>query len=207
MRNRFQLNEQEKGRIRALHGIQVISEASTLENLGKSMADNPKQWNELPKDWKELFTLLGYIEKTYNDWINDVDFDNVLDFIEEWEQTMDAWTEEEKARAQKILKTIDRSFLINKVDINEQTDYSDEEGVTLTIDKEFDYDGPTSRKDIVRNLWQIQSLLQDCSPAITLTRVVGMLENLGETVTRLDRNLENCNCEGSGSEPVASIDV
>ena len=77
MRNRFQLNEQEKGRIRALHGIQVISEASTLENLGKSMADNPKQWNELPKDWKELFTLLGYTEKTYNEWINDLDFDNI----------------------------------------------------------------------------------------------------------------------------------
>ena len=80
--------------------------------------------------------------------------------------------------------------------ITEQTDYSDEEGVTLTIDKGFDYEGKMSRTQIIESLWSVQSLLQECSPAIALTRVVGML----------DRDFGDCNCDGSGKPPVESID-
>ena len=90
-------------------------------------------------------------------------------------------------------------------------DYSEEEGVTLTIDpKGFDYEGDMSRKDIISNLWQVQGLLQDCSPAIALTRVVEMLSRLGEDVNMLDRDFKgDCNCEGGGiaSGEVDSIDV
>ena len=90
--------------------------------------------------------------------------------------------------------------------ITEQTDYSDEEGVTLTIDKGFDYEGEMSRTQIIETLWQVQSLLQDCKPAISLTRVVEMLSRLGEDVNMLDRDFGDCNCDGSGKPPVESID-
>ena len=63
--------------------------------------------------------------------------------------------------------------------ITEQTDYSDEEGVTLTIDKGFDYEGKMSRTQIIESLWSVQML---------------------------DRDFGDCNCDGSGKPPVESID-
>ena len=60
MRNRFNLNESEKNRIRTLHGMKVLNEASELDvdlsNVSQNESDWEKDnWDELDDEQKEVY--------------------------------------------------------------------------------------------------------------------------------------------------------
>jgi len=76
MRNRFNINESEKNRIRALHGMQVINEQTTdfeIANYNKKKwgTDNhgsvTQQWlDELAENAKKMFENIGLVGQTVN---------------------------------------------------------------------------------------------------------------------------------------------
>mgnify|MGYP003661544479 CR=1 FL=1 len=189
------LSEQEKNRIRGLHGMNLITEQDDPKT---KVSENPptikkpkfKQikvvisWPKLPRWLRNLFIKRWKLKKKKK-WMV-----CTLASCPPWE------TESEE------IKTNELAAVENEEDqLTEATDYSDEEGVTLTIDKGFDYEGDMSRTQIIDNLWQVQGLLQECSPAIALARVVEILSRLGEKVSRLDRDFGDCNCDGGGTVP------
>ena len=53
-----------------------------------------------------------------------------------------------------------------------------------------------SMAEVTKNLWEIQGLLKDCSPAMALSRLVILLEELGETTDYQEDRHYPCNADG-----------
>ena len=50
--------------------------------------------------------------------------------------------------------------------------------------------------EVIKNLWQIQGLLKECSPAIALSRLVILLEELGEKTNYQEDRHYSCDADG-----------
>jgi len=50
--------------------------------------------------------------------------------------------------------------------------------------------------EVTKNLWEIQGLLKDCSPAMALSRLVILLEELGETTDYKEDRHYPCDADG-----------
>jgi hypothetical protein len=50
--------------------------------------------------------------------------------------------------------------------------------------------------EVIKNLWQIQGLLKECSPAIALSRLVILLDELGETTNYKEDRDYPCKADG-----------
>lgn len=65
MRNRFNLNEEEKNRIRGLHGMQVINEQE--DHSIQKLKDRRMEWHRLTPAEQQLVTDAGFTKKTWNE--------------------------------------------------------------------------------------------------------------------------------------------
>ena len=50
--------------------------------------------------------------------------------------------------------------------------------------------------EVIKNLWQIQGLLKECSPAIALSRLVILLDELGESTNYKEDRDYPCDADG-----------
>lgn len=102
------------------------------------------------------------------------------------------------------------------VDIINKIVKEDEELGGMTADprimkKEYDDTTPIRKitmDEVIKNLWQIQELLKECSPAIALSRLVILLEELGESTNYQEDINYPCDADGPNdiSESKKNID-
>ena len=64
MRNRFNINESEKKRIRGLHGMQVINEVSELDADLSNVSQNESEWE---KEWDKLDDKMKQVYRTQDE--------------------------------------------------------------------------------------------------------------------------------------------